>query len=132
MLLIYLFMFKVSLLSLVDLACSEPTAHRGARPTNMTSALMCLHQCLQWLRKPRAAVSLRPPYHEWKITRLFKSFFFDSYGSVRMLLCVNPEDVSANLQILTWFGIPAGEEGHGSAGDGGYQRGGEENAEEGK
>ena len=98
----------ISQLSVVDLAGSERcgrTHNRGDRlkeGSGINSSLMNLRHCIEKLRSNQMnGRNEIVPYNSCKLTSLFKNFF-EGIGSVRMIICINPEasEYRENLQVL--------------------------------
>ena len=110
----------VSQLSLVDLAGSERTKrtkNTGSRlreAGSINSSLMALRNCMEVLKENITASSgTQPnslatkkmvPYRDSKLTLLFKNYF-EGYGKIKMILCINPSAVEFDETIVgsTYF-----------------------------
>lgn len=110
----------VSQLSLVDLAGSERTKrtkNTGSRlreAGSINSSLMALRNCMEVLKEnitnmnnqmngngvPHLANANRKmvPYRDSKLTLLFKNYF-EGYGKIKMILCINPSAVEFDETI---------------------------------
>ena len=106
----------VSQLSLVDLAGSERTKrtkNTGSRlreAGSINSSLMALRNCMEVLKENIASMSMHAsgalatrkmvPYRDSKLTLLFKNYF-EGYGKIKMILCINPSAVEFDETIVS-------------------------------
>ena len=109
----------VSQLSLVDLAGSERTKrtkNTGSRlreAGSINSSLMALRNCMEVLKENIANLNSQNgnqpgvlahrkmvPYRDSKLTLLFKNYF-EGYGKIKMILCINPSAVEFDETIVS-------------------------------
>lgn len=109
----------VSQLSLVDLAGSERTKrtkNTGSRlreAGSINSSLMALRNCMEVLKENIANLNNQNgnqqgvlahrkmvPYRDSKLTLLFKNYF-EGYGKIKMILCINPSAVEFDETIVS-------------------------------
>lgn len=96
----------VSQLSLVDMAGSERTNKANTEGTRLREAghintsLLVLRNCFRVLQSQTAGqANSVVPYRDCKLTSLFKHFF-EGYGRIIMLICVNPSEYEENVHVM--------------------------------